>query len=138
MQGTQPVDVLLSLPSALPAYPHNHQPTGDAAEELLACAGDLLPVLAGAAGAAAYAPVLASQHLPALLTRLRPSQPDGIRGVAVGAIAELSERMQVRERTGQGAGRCVALPLHSSPLICFGLHHVCHSAAPHVTKVIPL
>jgi hypothetical protein len=76
--------------------------SGDAAEELLACAGDLLPVLAGAAGADAYAPVLATQHLPALLTRLRPSQPDGIRGVAVGAIAELSERMQV----GQGLDVC--------------------------------
>ncbi len=68
---------------------------GDAAEELLAAAADLLPVMAGAAGAAAYAPVLASAHLPALLGRLGASQPEGIRGVALGALAEVSERMQV-------------------------------------------
>jgi hypothetical protein len=46
-------------------------------------------------GAEAYAPLLAGHHLPALLTRLRPQQPDGIRGVAMGVLAEISERMQV-------------------------------------------
>jgi len=67
---------------------------GDAVEDLVAAAGDLAAALIGATGADAYAPVLASQHLPALMTRLRPQQPDGIRGVAMGVLAEISERMQ--------------------------------------------
>lgn len=50
--------------------------------------------MAAAAGADAYAPVLAAQHLPGLLSRLRPQQPEGVRGVAVGALAELAEHMQ--------------------------------------------
>ncbi len=62
----------------------------------MAAAGDLASALIGATGADTYAPVLAAQHLPALLLRLRPQQPDGIRGVAMGVLAEISERMQVR------------------------------------------
>lgn len=70
---------------------------GDALEDVVAAACDMLPVLAGAAGADTYAPVLASQHLPALLSRLKPRTPEGLRGIVVGGIAEVAERMQVIE-----------------------------------------
>jgi hypothetical protein len=88
---------------------------GDAEEELFAAAADVLPVLVSAVGADVYAPVLAALHLPALLSRFpqqhgaastsRPSrraqqrlmldeEGDDLRGVALGAIAEVAERMQ--------------------------------------------
>lgn len=42
-----------------------------------------------------YAPVLANSHLPALLQRLSPGRPEDERGMAMGAVAEIAERMQV-------------------------------------------
>ncbi|PNH04952.1 putative importin subunit beta-4 [Tetrabaena socialis] len=64
------------------------------AEELLAAVAELLPVLAMAVGPATYAPVFASAHAPALLTRLRPQQPDDVRSVVVGGLAEVAEVLQ--------------------------------------------
>lgn len=38
--------------------------------------------------------VFATQHLPALLARLKPSQPDDVRAAAAGCIAEVAEALQ--------------------------------------------
>jgi hypothetical protein len=54
-------------------------------EELLEAAADVLPALAGAMGADAYAPVFAQLHVPALLRRMRGSEPAPIRAAALGA-----------------------------------------------------
>lgn len=74
----------------------------EAEEELLAAACDLLPVLASAAGPAAYAPVFEALHMAPLLGRLKPRQPEDLRAVALGAIAEVAEVLQVSD--GQRCG----------------------------------
>ncbi|GAX82443.1 hypothetical protein CEUSTIGMA_g9871.t1 [Chlamydomonas eustigma] len=65
-------------------------------EELLAAACDLLPTLAGGMGLDAYAAVFEAEHLPHLLTRMRPRQPRDLRAVAVGAVGEVAELLQAR------------------------------------------
>lgn len=64
-------------------------------EDLIASSCELVAAVIEAAGAAAYGPVLAAHHLPGLLSWLRPRQPEGVRGVAMGALADIAERMQV-------------------------------------------
>ena len=67
--------------------------------------GDLLPVMAEAAGPDAYAPVFASVHLGPLLARLKPTQPDGVRAAVSGCFAEVSEKLAVGTSCGlQGQG----------------------------------
>ncbi|KXZ49857.1 hypothetical protein GPECTOR_19g308 [Gonium pectorale] len=67
---------------------------GDAEEELLAAATELLPAMATAAGPAAYAPVFAGSHLPALLGRLGSGNRADVRSVVVGGLAEVAEVLQ--------------------------------------------
>lgn len=81
-----------------------------AQEELLIAVADLLPAMAAAAGPGLYAPVFGSLHLPAMLERLKPQQPDDVRSVVVGALAEVAEVLQVGVWGGAGQvqGRRVA------------------------------
>ena len=66
---------------------------GEEDEDLISAAADLLPALAAAAGAQAYASVFLGVHLAPLLARLRPQQAPGVRGVAAGALAEVFEKL---------------------------------------------
>ena len=62
---------------------------GEAEELLVGAAADLLPALARALGADAYAPTFAATHADALLGRLRASQPPDVRAAAAGALADV-------------------------------------------------
>ncbi|KAF8069426.1 IPO4 [Scenedesmus sp. PABB004] len=65
-------------------------------EELLTAAAELLPALAAAMGADAYAPVFLTLHAAPLLARLKPQQATALRAVASGAAAEVAEALGPR------------------------------------------
>ena len=62
-------------------------------EDLVAAAADLLPALAACLGPTAYEQLFLQNHGPALLKRLRQQEPAGIRALASGAFAEVTEVM---------------------------------------------
>lgn len=77
-------------------------------EELLAAAVDCLPALAVGLGPETYAPIFAEHHAAPLLGRLKQQQAEGVRALASGALAEVSE---VLGRALPGAVAEAAMPL---------------------------
>ncbi|KAK9824669.1 hypothetical protein WJX72_012191 [[Myrmecia] bisecta] len=65
----------------------------DSDEDLLTAVAELLPIMAGQLGPAAYAPIFHKEHCEPLLARTKASQPDSVRAAAVGTLAEVAKEI---------------------------------------------